>query len=127
MKKWVTLLFVVLNIFFISCSTKGTITSKKHNREHINRTTDSIYILDSIFIYVNGDTVRETRVLDRWRDRIIRDTVWCADTIPEIITIYAEKPLNFWERIKLKTWPFVALIVFIWCFIFIIKKRFGAS
>lgn len=97
-----------------------------HNEEHINVRLDSIHVVDSIFIYTKGDTVYETRFRDRWRYRIINDTVWLADTIPKIVTVEVERPLSFFDSIKLKTWSCFAVIIFIWCIIFIIKKRFGA-
>ena len=49
-------------------------------------TIDKEYIHDSIYIYVAGDTVRETRWKTRWRDRFIHDTVYDrrTDTIYDI-------------------------------------------
>lgn len=39
------------------------------------RTTDSVYIHDSIYIREGGDTVYMTRWRTKWRDRIVYDTV----------------------------------------------------
>ena len=121
-------LLTVLTLIVNTCtSIKSVPVRESHHSKHVNEQTDRIYIFDSIFIYVNGDTVRETRFRDRWRDKIIQDTVFLTDTIPKIVTIEVERRLNFWEKIKLKTWTFIASIIFIWCFIIVIRKWLGVS
>lgn len=123
---FLTLIFLMLVTG--SCSTRKYIpVVQTRNSEHINIKTDSVHVIDSIFIYINGDTVRETRFRDRWHDRTVCDTVWLTDTIPKIVTVEVEKQLNFWDRIKLRTWKYFATVIILICFIFIIKKRFGAS
>lgn len=88
---------------------------------------DSIYQLDSVFVETKADTVFKTSLKYVYRDRIVRDTVNVVrcDTVAKIVEV--EKRLSFWERAKLKTWSFFAVIVFIWCFIFVIKMWFGTS
>ncbi len=111
-----------------SCSTNKYIPIVgTRNSEHTNIKTDSVHVIDSIFIYINGDTVRETRFRDRWHNKTICDTVWLADTIPKIETVEVEQHLNLWDKIKLNTWTFFVTVTFFLCFIFILKKRFGAS
>lgn len=53
------------------------------------RTTDSVYIHDSIYIREGGDTVWMTRWRTAWRDRIVHDTLreHTTDTIVKIETV----------------------------------------
>ena len=89
---------------------------------------DSIYEHDSVFVALKADTVFLSRVQYRYHDRYIRDTVSVlrCDTVTKLITVEVERNMTFWERLKLKAWSFFAIIIFIWCFIFIVKKWFGA-
>lgn len=122
------LILLVLTFFVNSCTVKKSVpVVKTHNRELLSLKVDSVHIVDSVFVYVNGDTVRETRWRDRWREIIVRDTIIRCDTIPKIEMVEVEKKLTFWEMVKLKTWPFFAVIICFVCFIFIFKRRLGAS
>lgn len=119
---------LLLALFVNSCTaTKCVAVVETHNRELLSSKVDSVHIIDSVFIYVNGDTVRETRWRDRWREIIVRDTIIQRDSIPQIEIVEVERKLTFWEIVKLKTWPFFAVIICFVCFIFIIKQRLGAS
>ena len=128
MKIFYLLTIIVLSLFVNSCTAKKSVpVVKTHNRELLSSKVDSVHIIDSVFIYVNGDTVRETRWRDRWREIIVRDTIIQRDSIPQIEIVEVEKKLTFWETVKLRTWPFFAVIICFVCFIFIIKQRLGAS
>ncbi len=123
MKKFITFLTILFLTLF-SCTTNKVMPVREaHHSEHTAIDKDSVHIIDSIYIYINGDTIRETRWRDRWRDKIIRDTVWLADTIPKVETVLVEKKLGFWNNIKLKTWNFIAGILFIIFIIYIIKFK----
>ena len=55
------------------------------------REKDSVYVVDSVFVHVSQELVRETRWRTVWRERIVHDTVreHTTDTIRE--TEYVEK------------------------------------
>jgi hypothetical protein len=55
------------------------------------REKDSVYVVDSVFVYVTQELVRETRWRTIWRERVIHDTVLehTTDTIRE--TQYVDK------------------------------------
>ena len=128
MKIFYLLTIIVLSLFVNSCTAKKCVpVVKTHNRELLSLKVDSVHVVDSVFVYVNGDTVRETRWRDRWREIIIRDTLFRCDTIPQIEIVEVERKLTFWETVKLRTWPFLAVIICFVCFIFIIKRGLGAS
>lgn len=96
MRGFITFLTVLfLTILVNSCNTTKVVPVREaHHSEHITTDKDSVHIVDSIFVYINGDTIRETRWRDQWRDRLIRDTVWLADTIPKVETVIVEKRLS---------------------------------
>lgn len=71
---------------------------------------DSIFIEqlrhDSVLVREKGDTVLiekwHTQYRDRWRDRVVRDTVYRDNVRTEyrdnVITEYRDRPLNWWQR-----------------------------
>lgn len=46
---------------------------------------DSVYLHDSVFVEVKGDTTLierwHTKYVDKWRDRLLRDTCFVRDTV----------------------------------------------
>lgn len=87
------------------------------------KVTDSVWVErlthDSIYIHEKGDTVMvekwHTEYRDRWRDRLLTDTVYQhkCDTIREVFTNEVEKPLTWWQqtRMDIGGWAIVALII----------------
>lgn len=61
---------------------------------------DSIYLRDSIYVEVKGDTVWRDRYRYLYRDREIRDTVQVTvtDSIPYPVEV--EKELSKWNQLK---------------------------
>ena len=89
------------------------------------KVTDSVWVErlthDSIYIHEKGDTVIvekwHTEYRDRWRDRLLTDTVYQhkCDTIREVFTNEVEKPLTWWQqtRMDIGGWAIVALAVLV--------------
>ena len=87
------------------------------------KVTDSVWVErlthDSIYIHEKGDTVLvekwHTEYRDRWRDRLLTDTVYQhkCDTIREVFTNEVEKPLTWWQQTQMDIggWAIVALII----------------
>ena len=87
------------------------------------KVTDSVWVErlthDSIYIHEKGDTVLvekwHTEFRDRWRDRLLTDTVYQhkCDTIREVFTNEVEKPLTWWQqtRMDIGGWAIVALAI----------------
>ena len=87
------------------------------------KVTDTVWVErlthDSIYIHENGDTVMvekwHTEYRDRWRDRLLTDTVYQhkCDTIREVYTNEVEKPLTWWQqtRMDIGGWAIVALVI----------------
>lgn len=115
-----SLLFALM---VVSCATtKVAPVESSHTREEKISRIDSIYVRDSILIYIKGDTIRETRYRDVWRDRIVRDTVFQSDTIPKLVTIEVEKKLTFWQGVKQETWLFFVICTLVSVVIYIIRR-----
>ena len=72
---------------------------------------------DSVFIreWIKGDTVHHYEFRDRYvyRDRVIRDTVFKADSvaIEHIKTEYVEQPLSWSKRAKIRAFWWLVLSV----------------
>ena len=95
--------------------------NSKHNTTDRDQRNDSIYVHDSIFIYIKGDTVTKhiyhTEYRDRWRDRYINitDTLHTVDSIPQIVEV--EKPVPYKSGYtKFTSWFFwiVVVLVLLW-------------
>lgn len=119
--------YLFTNLLFalmvVSCATtKVAPVESSHTREEKSSRVDSIYVRDSILVYIKGDTIRETRYRDVWRDRIVCDTVFQCDTIPQIVTVEVEKKLTFWQGVKQETWPFFVICTLVFVAIYIIRR-----
>ena len=89
------------------------------------KVTDSVWVErlthDSIYIHEKGDTVIvekwHTEYRDRWRDRLLTDTVYQhkCDTIREVFTNEVEKPLTWWQqtRMDIGGWAVLALSILV--------------
>lgn len=95
------------------CKTKERVVSVEHQKTDTLWQTqlqrDSIYIIDSTYIYewTDGDTVRITR--DRWKtryvERVKRDTVYRSktDTVSVAYETVREVPrrLTWWQQVRM--------------------------
>lgn len=95
---------LALMLSVVSCSPKTIYVPDVHY-EYITKTDtfikiDSVNIKDSIYVTQKGDTVRIERwrveYRDRWREKIVRDTVIRTDTIS--VPYPVEKKLTIKER-----------------------------
>ena len=80
---------LLLLLYLVGCSPKTIYVPEVHY-EYITRTDtfvriDSVSVKDSIYVTQKGDTVRIERwhvqYRDRWREKIVRDTIMRSDTI----------------------------------------------
>lgn len=93
-------------------------------RDRVNVQRDSIYLRDSIYIENKGDTIVIERWRDRWRDRIIRDTlrVNTTDTIQHLVEV--ERPLTIAQRVKIAIGNIAIAAVFVLLLVYFIRRRF---
>lgn len=64
---------------------------------------DSVIMRDSVLVFQKGDTLIVSKVRDRWRDRVVRDTVYrsAIDTVRVREPYPVEKELTRWQRARL--------------------------
>ena len=95
---------LALMLSVVSCSPKTIYVPDVHY-EYITKTDtfikiDSVSVKDSIYVTQKGDTVRIERwrveYRDRWREKIVRDTIIRTDTIS--VPYPVEKKLTIKER-----------------------------
>ncbi len=72
--------------------------SETRNERVLTQDRDSIFIHDSIFVYVGGDTVVRERWRTMWRERTVHDTVierqmdtiFKTETVEKVVTKTSE-------------------------------------
>lgn len=74
---------------------------------------DSIHILDSVFMLVNGDTVFRDRYRVIYKDKLVRDTAYIYKIDSVQVPLLVEKKLTRLQSIKLELggWAFGVIIV----------------
>lgn len=102
-----------LSFLFSSCTTTKYIekevpveTVKIEYRNNIKR--DSIYIHDSVSVYLKGDTIFQYKYRTLYKEKIVRDTVLVTDTIPKIVRINTTEI----KEVNVLKWYQKALMVF---------------
>ena len=121
MKKFI--FFVFLSFCLISCKTKERIVETvRTDTCYVDRwQRDSIYIEtlkhDSVLIREKGDSVLierwHTQYVDRWRDRIVHDSIYIAhtDTLRQTVTVPAT--LSHWQRFRMSLGNIALLVLLI--------------
>lgn len=89
---------------------------------------DSIYLHDSTFVRVAGDTILMERWHTRWRDRLCTDTVYQSrvDSVPKPYPVIKEVPadLSWWQRTRMHIGSAVLVAAVIAAGAWITKKKF---
>ena len=124
MKKIVLLLILLLSL--VSCKTKTVVVTVPEVRTEYIVKRDSVHLHDSIYVQDStmfaqlGDTIRiekwHTKYVDRWRDRVVSDTLIKIDSIPVPYPVpeYVEKPLNWWQKTKMGAGVIAMLLMLVW-------------
>lgn len=100
-------ILALLGLLCVVCSCKSiqyvpveTVKTEYRTRTDTLMQKDSIYLRDSIWVEKSGDTVTtyKTRYMyqDRWRDRVVRDTIIKTDSIQ--VPYPVERKLSRWEQ-----------------------------
>lgn len=116
------ILVVLICLLFASCTKTEYITVEKvrNDTTYINKVQrDSIYLHDSTFVKVAGDTVWIERWHTKWQNHLEHDTVYKARTdsvpVPYPVIKEVEKPRSTTEKglMGVGILSLMALIVFI--------------
>ena len=111
--RWV--LVVLLCSILAGCTKTLYVPVESVRTEYINKLQrDSIYFYEKDSVYIKGDTVHNDKLIYKYRDKIIRDTVQNNDTIRvpypvEKIVIVNE--LHWWQESLM--WAGVVVIIFL--------------
>ena len=98
------LFFVFLAAFCCSCTTTKYVPVESVRTEHKDNiheihTTDSV--TDTRFVYIKGDTVLDYRERIKWKERIVRDSIYIEHTDSIQVPYPVEKPLTKWQHVKM--------------------------
>lgn len=117
-----------------SCTTTRTVTVPEIHREVVHQ-RDTLALKDSVFVHdsvtveiVRGDTTYlyttrwRTEYRDRWRDRIVDNSLARTDTITQVVEV--EKPPNLWQRFRMSLGIGVVIAILLLGVVYYILKRF---
>lgn len=137
--------FITVMIFFYalviigimsmcSCTTTRTVTVPEIHKEVVHQ-HDTLALKDSVFVHdsvtveiVRGDTTYlyttrwRTEYRDRWRDRIVDNSLARTDTITQVVEV--EKPPNLWQRFRMSLGIGVVIAILLLGVVYYILKRF---
>lgn len=117
---------IVMIIVFLlgGCAPARTIEREAVRTDTVvvnNTQRDSIFVEtlrhDSIFVQMKGDTVIFTRwrteYRDRWRDRLIHDSIYIAhtDTLRTETTVEVPQRLSLWQRTRMAIGTLALLLI----------------
>lgn len=122
-------------VMLAGCKTKERVVSVEHQKTdtlwQMQVQRDSIYIIDSTYIYewTDGDTVRITR--DRWKtryvERVKRDTVYRSktDTVSVAYETVREVPrrLTWWQQVRMGLGTVALMAGALWLAVRAIRRR----
>ena len=102
------IIILILAMIFGSCQSIKYVPVETVKTEYISKTDtfiqkDSVHVKDSVFVTTRNDTVFVTKwhtaYKDKWREKIVCDTVIRTDSIQ--VPYPVEKKLSRWEKLKM--------------------------
>jgi len=129
---WKWLLICVVSFlclsFFCRCTTTKYVPVTEYRDRIVNKTdsflkTDSVYVHDSVSVYIRGDTVYKDKFRLQYKDRYIvrnkSDTLIVRDSIPYRVNIIKEKQLSSTDKTFIGLGKIFSVIIFIGVLAFI--------
>lgn len=101
---YAVVVLAVLAVMCTGCTTTKYVpvetvrTEYKDNVREVH-TTDSV--TDTRFVYIKGDTVFDYRDRVKWKEKIVRDSVYIQKTDSVQVPYPVEKPLTKWQKAKM--------------------------
>ena len=90
------------------CKAKEVVTVERVRTDTLlwySNIRDSVVVKDSVYIRDGGDTVVVERWHTRWRERVVKDTVYKSrlDSVPMPYPVVkmVEKELSLWQKIRM--------------------------
>ena len=121
------LLFVLVLLFFVSCTKTLYVpveNTKIEYQDRIVESKDSIYLKDSIIIFIKGDTVIQDRYKTKiiYKERVDTFTYIKTDTISKPVIIEKEKKIGFVQQ-TINYISYLSLIILIGILIYYFIKH----
>ena len=98
-------LILILLVCFMACKSTERIVevpvTKTEYKDRVVEKKDSVYVHDSTYMYVDGDTVYLYKYRNVYRDKILRDTVSVVRVDSIAVPYPVERKLTFWEKAQM--------------------------
>lgn len=111
------ILFIVLTIIIVlaCCSCKSVqyvpVETVMTDTMYVSKEkTDSIYVLDSVFVREKGDTLLIEKTKLKYIERILHDTIYKSKTDSIAVPYPVEQPLTWWQGTKIKFFPWLVVM-----------------
>ena len=87
--------------------------------DRVRESRDSIYLHDSVFVLMKGDTLFVDRWHNRYTERRVHDTTYInrSDTIRIAVPVEVEKNLTLWQRLKVEFGGYAILGLLVICLV----------
>lgn len=85
--------------------------TKIEYKDRVKEKVDSVYIHDSTYMYVGGDTVYLYKYRNVYRDKILRDTVSVVRVDSIAVPYPVERKLTFWEKAQMNILKVFVVVV----------------
>lgn len=99
------LLIALMALAMFSCKGSERIVevpvTKIEYKDRVKEKVDSVYIHDSTYMYVGGDTIYVYQYRNVYRDKIYRDTVSVVRVDSIAVPYPIERELTFWEKAQM--------------------------
>jgi len=130
--KW---LIPILLLLCVSCKTRyitqevPVVVEHTTTQNHTEWRTDTLFHKDSVYVYQQGDTLREVRYIERWRYRDVVVTDTLRDSVPVVTEVVRTEvvaaPLTWWQRTRLHIGEVALLILGAAAILYIYKVTKG--
>jgi hypothetical protein len=121
---------LALCALFGSCTTTKYVPVPEYHTDTVrisHNTSDSIYVHDSTYIKEAGDTILIEKWHTKWRDRIVRDTIYQSkrDSIPYPVEVTKEVPVKLtpWQQFRIHLANILLYLILIVGIIYVGKKH----
>lgn len=93
---------LLVSLALSSCGTYRPVKSaKKDSIYAYNFERDSIYLKDSVYVYLQADTVFKVRDRTYYRDKVVRDTVYVTRSDTTTVVREVERRFTSMEKLKM--------------------------
>lgn len=103
MRKWIVYLLIgLLVVCFMACKGTERIVevpiTKTEYKDKVREKVDSVYVHDSTYMYVGGDTIYVYQYRNVYRDKLRTDTLYINRTDSIAVPYPIERQLSAWEK-----------------------------